>query len=332
MNTKEAIEKIREVHGDKYSLSDGWEYVNARADIKLFCKEHGEFHKDFYRLVNMKQGCPVCSHNGRVYKSTGYWNIYENCLEEAKKYHNKHELERKCIGCYQGIRRNGWLDDISNKVFDNTIQYKGYDEKINLVYIYKFDEFKVFYVGRTNGLKRRDRQHRNGYGHTDGTREYDNVYKFAEEHNVDIPTPIILEENLDAIQSQEREDYWKKIYIDDGWTAINKAVTGVGKGSLGATIKWTYEACLEESKKYGSKYEMKVKNQSAYNASLKNGWIDEFFANRKRDDNYWDDFEHVMEAARKSKNCKDMVEKFGGAYNSARKHKWNKLLVYGTEI
>ena len=74
MNTKEALEKIKEVHGDKYKVEDGWEYKNAKSDITLYCSEHGEFHKDFYRLVNMKQGCPICSHGGVVYKPLSFWN------------------------------------------------------------------------------------------------------------------------------------------------------------------------------------------------------------------------------------------------------------------
>ena len=81
MNTKEALEKIKEVHGDKYKVEDGWEYKNAKSNITLYCPEHGEFHKDFYRLVNMKQGCPTCSHGGVVYRPLSFWNNKENCIE-----------------------------------------------------------------------------------------------------------------------------------------------------------------------------------------------------------------------------------------------------------
>lgn len=331
MNTKEALKKIREIHGDKYIIEDGWEYINANKNIKLFCKEHGEFHKDFYRLVNLKQGCPVCSHNGTYYKPQGFWNNKENCINEAKKYKNKFELQNKCIGCYQSIRRNGWLDEIAEMFYDDSIHYMGYNEKKNFVYVYEFDEMKTFYVGRTNNIKRRDRQHRNGYNHSNGVKTFDNLYKFAKENGIELPKPKILEENLTAKESQEKEDYWKNKYISDGWKTLNKGTTGVGKGSLGATIRWTYDACKEESKKYNGKYDMKRGNQSAYFASVKNGWIDDFFENKKEVNGYWDNFENVFEAAKHSKNSKDMIKKFGGAYNSAIKHKWVKLLEYGKE-
>lgn len=329
MTTEDALNKINEVHGEKYQLEENWEYKNAKTDIKLFCPIHGEFHKDFYRLVNLKQGCPTCSY-GQERKCLGYWNDYNHCLEEARKYKNKFELERKSIGCYNSMRRNGWLDEIADKIYNNSINYMKYDEAINLIYVYEFKDFCTFYVGRTNNLKRRDKQHRNGYNHTDGIKTYDNVYKFAQKNNVEMPTPIVLEESLTAQQSQEMEDYWLNKYIKDGWFPINKGITGIGKGSLGATLRWTYDACKDEASKYESKNKMKIGNQSAYNTSVKNGWIDDFFEDKKKKDNYWDIMENVLDAASKSKNARDMVKKFGGAYNSAKKHKWLNLLKYGT--
>jgi hypothetical protein len=331
MDTKEALKKIKEVHGNKYTIEDGWEYVRAIEDITLFCPNHGEFHKSFYRLVNLKQGCPDCVHNGVHYKPQGYWNDKINCIEGASKYKNKWELQKNNIGCYQSLRRNGWLEEVAEMLYDESIHYMGYDEKRNYIYVYEFYDLKTFYVGRTNNIKRSDRQHRNGYSHSNGIKTFDNLYKFAEGNGIEIPQPKILEEKLIAKESQEKEDYWKNKYISDGWKTLNKGATGVGKGSLGATIRWTYDACREEAKKYDGKYDMKLGNQSAYKTSVKNGWIDEFFENKKEVDGYWDNFENVFEAARNSKNSKDMIKKFGGAYNSARKHKWTKLLEYGKE-
>lgn len=45
-------------------------------------------------------------------KPYGYWNDKNHCLEEAKKYKNKFELQRKCNGCYRSAIRNGWLEDM----------------------------------------------------------------------------------------------------------------------------------------------------------------------------------------------------------------------------
>lgn len=330
MTTEEALKKIEAVHGEKYKLQDGWEYKNASTDMTIYCPEHGEFHKDFYRFVNLKQGCPVCSYGMRV-KPFGYWNNYDVCFEEAKKYRNKYELQRKAQGCYGAMVRNGWLDEIADKLYDPTIIYMLPNEKRNCVYVYEFKELNTFYVGRTNNIKLRDRQHRNGCWHKSGTRTYDNLYKFANDNNTELPEMKILEEGLTALESQDREDYWKNKYIDDGWITLNKGVTGAGKGSLGARVKWTYEVCKEEAKKYKSREEIKKKCQSCYTACKKNGWLHEFFGDLvNKPSNYWDVLENVLEAASHSKNAKDMVKKFGGAYNSARKNGWTKLLKYGT--
>ena len=42
-------------------------------------------------------------------------------------------------------------------------------------------------------------------------------------------------------------------------------------------FKWTYEKCKEEAKKYKNRSEFKMKNGSAYNAALKQHWLNTFF-------------------------------------------------------
>lgn len=272
----------------------------------------------FIYLCNMKEN------NVKPY---GYWNDKNHCLEEAKKYKNKFELQRKCNGCYRSAIRNGWLDDVAS-LYDNSIQYMRYDEPVNCIYVYEYKDLNHFYVGRTNNIKRRNKQHCNGYLHRDGSRTYDIVYKFAKNNNISIPKPIILEDKLTAEQSQDREDYWKKFYIDNGMKCLNKGATGIGKGSLGATVRWTYDEFYKEALKYSYKTEMKYKNQSAYKAGVHNGWINIPFENRKKKDKYWDNIDNVLDAAKNSMGAKDMIKKYGGAYNSARKHGWLNLLEY----
>lgn len=332
LSTEEALAKIKEVHGAKYKIVNDWQYVNAKSPIELECPIHGRFVKDFYRLVNLKQGCPMCSHGVKSIKPFGFWNNKENCIEEAKKYRNICQLQDNCKSCYMGMVRNGWLEEIASKFYDNAIHYKDYTEPIHCVYVYEYTEQKTFYVGRTSQLKRRHRQHKNGYGHKDGSRTYDVVYQFAMKSGIEIPQPKILEEGLNAEESQRQEDYWRQKYIQDGWNCLNKAATGVGKGSLGASLKWTYETCKEEAKKYDCRYHMRLECPAAYWPSVRNGWIKEFFPQtRKKDDKWWEDLEHVKEAAAQCSGARDMVKKFGGAYNVARRNGWLKELKYKTE-
>ena len=157
----------------------------------------------------------------------------------------------------------------------------------------------------------------------------DKTAKAIKENGIEIPKPVILEEKLTAEQSQEREDYWKKHYVEKGLKCLNKAITGVGKGSLGARLKWDYNACKEEASKYISRQKLKENNQSVYNACLKNGWLEDFFDDwAKKKDNYWDNLNNVLNAAKECTGARDMVKKFGGAYNSAKRNGWVELLEY----
>ena len=40
---------------------------------------------------------------------------------------------------------------------------------------------------------------------------------------------------------------------------------------------WTYETCMEESRKYNTRSEFKKGSKGAYNVARENGWIDDFF-------------------------------------------------------
>lgn len=319
------IEKFKErsieKYGDVIDFSE-MKYVNAKTEVTLIHNEYGRFNT----TPDLHLRKPHW--NVKDIKPFGYFNDKQNCIETAKHYKSKWDLCQHCNGCYNGLLRNGWLDEVAAMLYDKSVHYIQYEDKINIVYVYEFCEQKYFYVGRTNNLKRRDRQHKNGEKHSDGTIIYDSVYNFSVKNKIEIPHPKILEENLTAVESQEKEHYWKEKYISDGWKTLNKGITGKGKGSLGACLKWDYDACLEESKKYSYKYEMKLGNQPAYASSVKNGWINEFFSNRNKDNNYWDDFSNVLEASMQCVGARDMQKKFGGAYNSARKHEWLKLLKY----
>lgn len=47
----------------------------------------------------------------RQQKPAGYWDNYEHCYEEAKKYRNRRKFQKGCMGAYMKALKNGWLDD-----------------------------------------------------------------------------------------------------------------------------------------------------------------------------------------------------------------------------
>ncbi len=174
----------------------------------------------------------------------GYWDNYEHCYEEAKKYQTKHEFKNSPSNrAYVKAQENGWLKDyvwLENKCFDL------YKDKIDSVYVYEFKEQNAAYIGRTliKLQKERDKQH---------IFRLDSVYSFAKEHDIAVPEMKILETNLTIKEGAKKEGEWLEKYKQDGWLIINKAKTG-SLGGLGKG-KWNKETCYEEAKKYKTRRE-----------------------------------------------------------------------------
>ena len=47
----------------------------------------------------------------RKQKPNGYWDNYDHCYEEAKKYHSRSEFGRHAVRAYELALANGWIDD-----------------------------------------------------------------------------------------------------------------------------------------------------------------------------------------------------------------------------
>lgn len=336
MSEEEFLSLLEEEYKGQITCVD--KYINANTPIKFFChekdedgNEHGEFKKVPYEILRRHRHCPICMGTVNI-KPYGYWHSKTNCEEFAKTCKNKNELQKKSIGCYKESLKNGWLDEFQEKYFDGKTHYRSPEDPVHCVYVYLIDETHSCYVGRTSLLKRRHKQHKFGWRHKGGKFLTDNLYKHCEENNIEMPEPIILEENLTAHESQDREEYWLNWYINEGWNTLNKAVVGKNKGSLGATLKWTYEKCKEEASKYKNKEAFKKENQSAHNSARREGWINEFFpVNSKLPDGYWNVLENCQKEALKYRNFKELSLKGGGCYNVIRKNKWQKYIKFKCE-
>ncbi len=205
-----------------------------------------------------------------------YWN-YNNCMIESKKYKSRIEFCEKSPGAYYKSTRNMWIEDfvwLKTPILPDKLS-----EKENIIYVYKDKDEKIAYIGRTINLKRRHIQH-NNLSRKGG--KYDSIKQYFFNKGKELPYPEILEENLTYEESQEKEDYWKNFFINKGWTVLNKAKTGKGSGSLGRIYrKWTYDICKEESKKYETRSKFKYGCKGAYEASIRNKWIDDFYPKTK---------------------------------------------------
>ena len=64
---------------------------------------------------------------------------------------------------------------------------------------------------------------------------------------------------------------WKNKWLDEFFGENNQKEKGYW---------WNYKNCKEEAKKYSSRYKFQKGNPSAYNAALKNEWLEEFFGEK----------------------------------------------------
>ena len=258
--------------------------------------------------------------DNKTSKPFGYWNDRNHLQEEADKYTCKVDFLNGCASAYRAAQRQGILDEICKNYTKNENVYMDLYKEIHSVYVYEVEKTHSCYVGRTINLQERDLSHRRGRKHSDGRITYDSLYIHCKDNGVNIPTPKVLEENLNAKDSLIKEDYWLKEYVNNGWSPINVAKTGETSGSLGAVKLWTYDACKEFCKNYSYKSEIKEANYTCYTTCLKNGWFDEFGIKEKYSS--WESKDKCIEAAKSCQSKTEFIKKFYGAYMKVMKNGW----------
>lgn len=240
----------------------------------------------------------------------GHWMIYENVYEEAKKYETKKEFKKSNIAAYRQACKNNWIKDYT--WFKKLILS---EESVYCVYKYYDVKTNSVYVGLTNNMKRRHRQHLKPQKGTNDT-----VYNFFNSINEIMPEPIILEEKLTAGEAQDREEKYVMLYKKQGMNVLNKAKTG----SIGGLYIWDYDSCYQVARKYNSRTEFR-KSGRPYQVASKEGWINDYtwLENCRNLPGYWT-YEKCYNAARKYDIKKDFRLNEPHAYYAANKNNWIK--------
>ena len=193
---------------------------------------------------------------------------YDYCYELAKHYGSKTEFSNEHRNIYEKAKKNGWVDDYTWFKGLNRLKDKNF-----CVYSYESYVHKMAYVGLTNDIKRRHRQHENKVPKKD---YYDRVKEYFISVGESLPMYKMLESGLTADEAQFYENFWVKQYENNGWSLLNKAKTGKGTSSLGAFVnKWTHDVCVDIAKKYTTIKDFSSKDNNAYQACCRNGWLTE---------------------------------------------------------
>ena len=86
---------------------------------------------------------------------------------------------------------------------------------------------------------------------------------------------------------------------------------------------WTKNECLEISKLYKGRKELKDNNRSVYRISLKNSWLDEFYGkNNNKPQGYWLIKENCYNASKNVLNKSEYSKKYNNAYRISLKNSW----------
>ena len=85
MTKEKFTERLKEIHGDMYDTSEA-EYINARTNIKLFCKKHNIwFESTPDNILNKSYGCPKCRYEKMAEKNK---TPLEKVIEKSNTVHN----------------------------------------------------------------------------------------------------------------------------------------------------------------------------------------------------------------------------------------------------
>ena len=193
------------------------------------------------------------------------------------------------------------------------------DKKDN-IYIYTWDELNTIYIGRTINPNSRHYQHRH--------MPTERTYKFSDEHGVEHPKMVIIENNLTLDEGIEREKYWIEYYRSNSQYSVLNKLDG-GQTGTSDGIKWTKEAVFEEAKKYMTRAELKYANNTVYTVARTNGWLDELFGveKNKKPIRKWTK-EAVFEEARKYTKKYHFEKECESAYKVAVKNKWIEEMTW----
>ena len=253
-----------------------WSKENLQKEVNKY-KTRNDFRKNNISAYNTAVHNKLLNNlfknhinNGyiQIQKKSGYWTK-EKLQEEANKYETRHEFRKNNYSAHTQATKHKLLDELfKNHTNQGYSDKEDWNENSYVIYSYELIDFNKVYVGLTNNVKRRDKEHL--------FNEKTELNKFCKENNLSFPKYKILEENLTSTEAKMKEKYWVDFYKDNGWKMFNIFSTG-GLGYI--KIKWTKKALQKEANKYITRGDFQKYNPSAYNSAVDKKIIDELFKN-----------------------------------------------------
>ena len=270
-----------------------------------------EFAKDFNYISTREAIAETVS---GTYKKNGakYWSDDE-LIAVAKQYTRLIDFTHNAPREYSVALRRGlvptftWLERA--EFIDG---YAG-----DTIYAYEFSSTNHAYVGRTDNMNRRHREHLD-------KKHPDTVMRYALSNGLEVPEPKVLVTGLTTEEGKLMEGVKLDEYRNNGWGIINRAKPG-STGMLGRGL--SVAQAMERSRKYEYVFNFMKDDRRAYEVLRRKGkirectWLKYKMCDRMPH-GYWNSYDRCFDEAKKYVNMHDFREQSNAAYMSAKRHKW----------
>ena len=249
-----------------------------------------KYHQDAGIALINKQPCGSL---GLMCK--GKWSK-KKCFEESKKYSKRSEFQRNCSQAYHLSVKNGWIDEMTWLKHNKQLP-SGYWTKENIIKeSKKYKSVTEFQKGSGGAFN--------------AARKYNIIKDFTWLNKQErVPNGYWKDKKLLFEESKKytSKNEFRKCNQSAYWAAYRynylKEMTWLMKNK--PTKKGFYknkEFIMGEGKKYNTRGDFEKYDKSSYSAALRYGWLDEMDwlpKNTKHPRGYWDNFENVVNEAKK---------------------------------
>lgn len=306
------IREAKEVHGNKYDYSKV-EYVNNGTKVCIICPEHGEFWQRPHDHLK-GHGCQKCGFVTMAKKITKY-DSYECVKEYALKCTHRADFQKKYQKAYNWARKQGLMDELfpinrrdkeakihyvycfifhsTNSVYVGRtvepIKREKAHNKNGAVYRHSVEnnieipKMQILFDGLTldeSKIKEDDmvNYYRNcGYNILNKAKTGLNSSAIGSIGFGKLTREYCFNKAKECKSKSELEKKYSSVYLKalknkwlDDYTWFVQIIKPKGYWDV-------YENVEREAKKCGSRKELEKSCRSAYNASLRRGWLDILF-------------------------------------------------------
>lgn len=283
-----------------------WDESSCYQEAKKY-KTRGEFMKSSPSAYNIAHRRKWIENYGwldsRIKYPRGYWNDYDRCYQEARRYVSRIDFQNGNKSAYVSARKHGWLDDY--KWFKEKAKNNFWNRETCFNEAMKYNNSTEF---ARKAVRAYDLSRSNGWikDYTWFTKPFRWTRELCEKEARKYRKRSQMKANSPSAYTKAKENGW----LDD-YTWFDE------KPRLNY---WNKETCFEEAQKYRTRTEFQKGSVGAYQKALKNGWLADYTW-MKQYVRSWSYEECKLEASKYERRTQ-FKKAFPGAYKKALEQGW----------